>query len=63
MARSKTWAWGSGAEELSPRKAPEAEVAATRPTKPNMAELGWGLSAAAVRAANSPAVGERPTLQ
>lgn len=40
-ARSKSWACGSGAEGLTPRKAPEAEAAATRPTSPNMAEPGW----------------------
>lgn len=47
-ARSKSCACGSGAEGLSPRKAPEAEAAATRPTSPNMAEPGWRLSAAGV---------------
>lgn len=37
-ARNGSWACGSGAEGLTPRKAPEAEAAATRPTSPNMAE-------------------------
>lgn len=61
-ARRRSCAWGSDAEGLSPRKAPEAEAEATRPTRLNMAESGWRLSAAAVPAAG-PAVGARPPLR
>lgn len=55
-ARSRSCACGSAAEGLSPRKAPEAEAEATRPTRLNMAESGWRLSAAAVLSAG-PAAG------
>lgn len=55
-ARSRSCAGGSAAEGLSPRKAPEAEAEATRPTRLNMAESGWRLRAAAVPAA-APAAG------
>lgn len=61
-ARRRSCAWGSDAEGLSPRKAPEAEAEATRPTRLNMAESGWRLNAAAVPAAG-PAVGARPPLR
>lgn len=60
-ARRRSCAWGSDAEGLSPRKAPEAEAEATRPKRLNMAESGWRLNAAAVPAAG-PAVGARPPL-
>ena len=33
----------TGAEGLSPRKAPEAKTAATQPTRPNVAESRWRL--------------------
>lgn len=55
-ARSSSCAGGSAAEGLSPRKAPEAEAEATRPTRLNMAESGWRLRTAAVPAAG-PAAG------